>query len=265
MNESIAQDLVQVLNVWKSYGDHEVLKGIDLTISEGEVLCVIGPSGGGKSTLLRCINHLEDIDRGAIIVDKSIIGYSWNNGKLHQMRDRDICQQRKRIGMVFQQFNLFAHKTALENVMLGQVQVLGRSKKEARDRAQQLLTDVGLGDRISAYPHQLSGGQSQRVAIARALAMEPRLMLFDEPTSALDPELVGDVLKVMKQLVSEGMTMMVVTHEMEFARDAADKIAFMSGGEIVEYGPPEQVISNPQTARAQAFLSRVRNSENKES
>ncbi|SFS11819.1 amino acid ABC transporter ATP-binding protein, PAAT family [Agrococcus baldri] len=249
--------LVEIMGVRKSYGDLDVLKGIDLEVQEGQVVCLIGPSGGGKSTLLRCVNHLERVDQGAIKVAGEVVGYRWQNNSLHEMRSSQVCKQRAKIGMVFQQFNLFAHKTVLQNVTMGPIKLLGLSKDEAIERARTLLDHVGLLDKQSAYPSQLSGGQSQRVAIARALAMEPRLMLFDEPTSALDPELVGDVLSVMRDLVSQGMTMLVVTHEMGFARDAADSVAFMAGGEIVEHGTPEQVLGNPQRERTRSFLSRV--------
>jgi len=251
--------LVEIQGVRKSYGDLDVLKGIDLEVREGQVVCLIGPSGGGKSTLLRCVNHLERVDHGAIRVAGEVVGYRWHNGALYEMKHSQVCKQREKIGMVFQQFNLFSHKTVLQNITMAPIKLLGLSRDEAVARARGLLEKVGLGEKQDVYPSQLSGGQAQRVAIARALAMEPRLMLFDEPTSALDPELVGDVLSVMRDLVSEGMTMLVVTHEMGFARDAADWVAFMAGGEIVEEGPPEQVIGDPQRERTRTFLSRVRN------
>lgn len=250
--------LVEIQGVRKSYGDLDVLKSIDLDIHEGQVVCLVGPSGGGKTTLLRCVNHLERVDQGVIKVADEVIGYNWHNGALHEMKHSQVCKQREKIGMVFQQFNLFQHKTVLQNITMGPMKLLGLTRGEATERAVRLLDGVGLADKRNVYPSQLSGGQAQRVAIARALAMEPRLMLFDEPTSALDPELVGDVLTVMRDLASQGMTMLVVTHEMEFARDAADWVAFMAGGEIVEEGPPEQVLDNPQMERTRAFLRRVR-------
>jgi polar amino acid transport system ATP-binding protein len=222
------------------------------------VVCLLGPSGSGKTTFLRCINQLETIEGGRIWVDGELMGYSERDGKLYRLKDKEIAAQRREIGMVFQRFNLFPHMTAIENVAEAPVQVKGESKKSARDRAQQLLDRVGLGDRGTAYPAQLSGGQQQRVAIARALAMQPKLMLFDEPTSALDPELVGEVLAVMKELAGDGMTMIVVTHEMSFAREAADTVVFMDGGVVVEAGPPNQVIGDPQHQRTKTFLTRLR-------
>ncbi|MBB4687378.1 amino acid ABC transporter ATP-binding protein [Amycolatopsis jiangsuensis] len=251
--------VVSAQKLCKSFGPLEVLKGIDLEVHEREVLCLIGPSGSGKSTLLRCINHLEKVDAGRLYVDGVLVGYKQRGGKLHELRDKEIAAQRKDIGMVFQRFNLFPHMTALENVMEAPVQVRREPKARVRERASELLERVGLGDKADAYPGQLSGGQQQRVAIARALAMEPKLMLFDEPTSALDPELVGDVLGVMRQLAKDGMTMVVVTHEMQFAREVADKVLFMDGGVVVEDGPPEQVIGNPRHERTKTFLSRVLN------
>jgi polar amino acid transport system ATP-binding protein len=238
---------VEIRGLHKAFGDLEVLKGIDTTIHKGEVVCVIGPSGSGKSTLLRCVNLLEQPTSGQVFID----------GEEVTDPDCDIDHVRARLGMVFQQFNLFPHLTALENCMLAQRTVLRRSAPEARAKAQANLEKVGLGDRGASHPAQLSGGQQQRVAIARALSMDPELMLFDEPTSALDPELVGDVLAVMRQLADEGMTMMVVTHEMAFARDVADRVIFMDGGVIVEEGPPSQVIGAPQEERTRTFLQRV--------
>jgi polar amino acid transport system ATP-binding protein len=243
--------------VHKSFGGNEVLKGIDLEVAAGEVLCIIGPSGSGKSTFLRCINHLEKIDAGRLSVDGVLVGYRERAGRLHEMRERDIAAQRRQIGMVFQRFNLFPHLTALENLTEAPVRVRGDSRSDARDRAMRLLDMVGLGDRGGAYPSMLSGGQQQRVAIARALAMDPKLMLFDEPTSALDPELVGEVLDVMRRLAEAGMTMVVVTHEMGFAREVGDQLVFMDDGVVVEQGPPREIISNPQHQRTRAFLSNV--------
>ncbi|WP_020669233.1 amino acid ABC transporter ATP-binding protein [Amycolatopsis nigrescens] len=251
--------VVSAQRICKSFGDLDVLKGIDLEVHEREVLCLIGPSGSGKSTLLRCINNLEKIDAGRLYVDGDLIGYREREGRLYTLKDSEIAMQRKDIGMVFQRFNLFPHMTALENVIEAPVQVRGDSKAEAKKQARELLDRVGVGDKADAYPAQLSGGQQQRVAIARALAMRPKLMLFDEPTSALDPELVGDVLAVMRQLAEEGMTMVVVTHEMQFAREVADKVLFMDGGVVVEQGPPAQVIGDPQHERTQSFLARVLN------
>ncbi|RNL61921.1 amino acid ABC transporter ATP-binding protein [Nocardioides marmoriginsengisoli] len=249
--------LVQVTGVRKSYGAHEVLAGIDLTVEKGNVLCIIGPSGSGKSTLLRCLNHLEKIDAGRIEVCGELIGYERHHGHLREMREKDVARQRRKVGMVFQNFNLFAHRTVLENVVEAPVRVKGEPRDEVTARAVELLDRVGLGHRQHAYPSQLSGGQQQRVAIARALAMRPELMLFDEPTSALDPELVSEVLAVMKDLAVSGMTMVVVTHEIGFAREVADELVFMDGGVIVESGPPAEVIANPTHARTQEFLGRV--------
>jgi polar amino acid transport system ATP-binding protein len=251
--------VVSAQRVCKSFGKLEVLKGIDLEVREREVLCLIGPSGSGKSTLLRCINHLEKIDAGRLYVDGVLVGYRQRGDKLHELRENEVAEQRKDIGMVFQRFNLFPHMTALENVMEAPVQVRREPKAKARARALELLDRVGLADKAKNYPAQLSGGQQQRVAIARALAMQPRLMLFDEPTSALDPELVGDVLGVMRQLAKDGMTMVVVTHEMQFAREVADTVLFMDGGVIVESGPPAQVIGDPREERTKEFLARVIN------
>jgi polar amino acid transport system ATP-binding protein len=249
--------MVRATNIHKSFGHVEVLRGIDLTVMPGEVACVIGPSGSGKSTFLRCINHLEAIDSGQMEVDGELIGYRRRGDKLHELRESEVARQRRDIGMVFQRFNLFPHMTAMQNVMEAPCTVRRTPRKAAREQAAALLDRVGLGNRLDNYPAQLSGGQQQRVAIARALAMQPRLMLFDEPTSALDPELVGEVLDVMRSLAREGMTMVVVTHEMGFAREVADSLVFMDEGRIVEAGVPREVLSNPRHERTQAFLSKV--------
>ncbi len=249
--------MVKAENVHKSFGHVEVLKGIDLEVTNGEVFCILGPSGSGKSTFLRCINHLERVDGGRLSVDGKLIGYREEGDKLYEMHEREVAAQRRDIGMVFQRFNLFPHMTALENVMEAPVQVRGESKAVARKQGLELLDRVGLAERAGNYPAELSGGQQQRVAIARALAMKPKLMLFDEPTSALDPELVGEVLDVMKDLAREGMTMIVVTHEIGFAREVADTVVFMDGGVIVEAGKPADVLGNPQHVRTKAFLSKV--------
>jgi polar amino acid transport system ATP-binding protein len=248
---------VRADNVHKSYGSLEVLKGIDLVVRAGEVCCVLGPSGSGKSTFLRCVNHLEKINAGKIFVDGDLVGYHERGGKLHEMSDKDVARQRQAIGMVFQRFNLFPHMTVLQNVMEAPCLVKKEDKAGVRDRAAALLDRVGLADKRDNYPGQLSGGQQQRVAIARALAMRPKLMLFDEPTSALDPELVGEVLDVMKGLARDGMTMVVVTHEIGFAREVGDNVVFMDGGVVVEQGPPAEVLTNPQQTRTKAFLSKV--------
>jgi polar amino acid transport system ATP-binding protein len=251
------QPMVKAEEVHKAFGQVEVLRGIDLEVAPREVMCIIGPSGGGKSTFLRCINHLEQIDAGRLYVDGQLVGYNERGGKLHEMPTKQIAAQRRDIGMVFQRFNLFPHMTALENVMVGPIRVKRVPKDDARARALQLLDRVGLSDKPDVYPAQLSGGQQQRVAIARALAMDPRLMLFDEPTSALDPELVGEVLAVMKDLALSGMTMIVVTHEIGFAREVGDQLVFMSSGVVVEAGPPKDVLSSPQHQRTKDFLSKV--------
>jgi len=249
--------MVRAENVHKRFGKLEVLKGIDLAVGRGEVMCLLGPSGSGKSTFLRCINHLENIQAGRLFVDGELVGYREHGGKLHEIRESESAKQRAHIGMVFQHFNLFPHMTALQNVSLAPTAVLKVGRDEARRRAEDLLGRVGLGDKLNVYPVALSGGQQQRVAIARALAMQPKLMLFDEPTSALDPELVGEVLDVMRQLAADGMTMIVVTHEMGFAREVADKAVFMDGGVVVEAGKPAEVLVSPQHERTRAFLSKV--------
>lgn len=247
--------MIAFRDVWKNYGRLDVLKGIDLEIPKGSVTCLIGPSGSGKSTLLRCVNHLEKVTAGRIEVDGELIGYQEKNGTLYEISEAAAAKQRRGIGMVFQHFNLFPHRTVLENIIEAPVLVNGEDKETATGYAMNLLEQVGLADKRDAYPVQLSGGQQQRVAIARALAMRPKLMLFDEPTSALDPELVGEVLGVMRSLADDGMTMLVVTHEMGFAREVADEVAFMDGGVIVEKGPAEDLINNPQHPRTQEFLS----------
>jgi polar amino acid transport system ATP-binding protein len=249
--------MVRAEAVHKRFGRLEVLKGIDLEVARGEVMCLLGPSGSGKSTFLRCINHLEKINSGRLFVDGELVGYRESAGKLHELRDKEITQKRAEIGMVFQQFNLFPHMTAVQNVMLGPLRVKGLSRAVARDRGVELLGRVGLSDKVSTYPVALSGGQQQRVAIARALAMEPKLMLFDEPTSALDPELVGDVLDAMRQLAHDGMTMIVVTHEIGFAREVADTVVFMDEGVVVEAGKPDDVLNNPRHERTKTFLWKV--------
>ena len=243
--------------VCKSYGHVQVLQGIDLVVMPGEVTCLVGPSGSGKSTFLRCINHLEKIDSGRLSVGGELVGYREERGRLHELKDREVCRKRAEIGMVFQNFNLFQHMTALENIIEAPQRVLKESKADATAHAQELLAMVGMSDRQGSYPRQLSGGQQQRVAIARALAMRPTLMLFDEPTSALDPELVGEVLSAMRVLAESGMTMIIVTHEMGFAREVADELVFMDAGRIVESGKPRSVLDDPQHARTQAFLSKV--------
>jgi len=259
VNERLApgRPKVSVEGVHKSFGSVHVLKGIDLGVDEGTVTCILGPSGSGKSTLIRCINHLEKVDNGRIYVDGQLVGYEEHRGELLEMRPKKIARQRSEIGMVFQSFNLFPHRTALENVMEGPVQVRGEAPELARQAAYRLLERVGLGEKASAYPAHLSGGQQQRVAIARALAMRPKVMLFDEPTSALDPELVGEVLDVMKSLAADGMTMIVVTHEIGFAREVADSVVFMDAGLIVEVGTPTEVLRSPRNDRTRAFLAKV--------
>ncbi|HJP78112.1 MAG TPA: amino acid ABC transporter ATP-binding protein [Pseudonocardiaceae bacterium] len=251
------QPMVLAESVHKRFGRVEVLKGISLAVQPREVMCVIGPSGSGKSTFLRCINHLEKIDAGKLWVDGELVGYRQKGDKLYELRDREVAEKRREIGMVFQRFNLFPHMSAVDNIIEAPMNVRGENKATARARATELLEQVGLADKANAYPRELSGGQQQRVAIARALAMRPKLMLFDEPTSALDPELVGDVLTVMRQLAEDGMTMVVVTHEMGFAREVGDSLVFMDGGVIVEKGKPRDVISDPQHERTKSFLAKV--------
>lgn len=254
---SSGQPMVVSQAVHKSFGALEVLRGIDLEVARGEVACLVGPSGSGKTTFLRCINHLEQISAGRLYVDGELIGYTERDGNLYELHPRDAARQRRDIGMVFQHFNLFPHMTALENIIEAPTRVKRQSKADAIAAAQRLLAQVGLAGKERAYPAQLSGGQQQRVAIARALAMEPKLMLFDEPTSALDPELVGEVLDAMKALAEAGMTMVVVTHEMGFAREVADHLIFMDGGVVIESGKPDAVLSNPRHERTRAFLSKV--------
>jgi polar amino acid transport system ATP-binding protein len=249
--------MVEARGVHKYYGSNLVIRGIDMTVSPGEVTCLLGPSGSGKSTFLRCINHLEKINAGTISVAGELVGYRRHNGRLHELRDAEIADRRSDIGMVFQQFNLFPHMTVLENLIEAPVQVRREKAKDATARARTLLERVGLADKADAYPRSLSGGQQQRVAIARALNMRPKLMLFDEPTSALDPELVGEVLDVMRDLAADGMTMIVVTHEIGFAREVADTVTFMDGGVVVESGPPDEVLGDPQHERTRSFLSKV--------
>jgi polar amino acid transport system ATP-binding protein len=252
-----ARPMVEAVEVHKSFGRVEVLMGITLKVLPGEVMCLIGPSGSGKSTFLRCINHLEKINAGRLFVDGELVGYRQRGSRLHELHEREVAMQRTEIGMVFQRFNLFPHMTAIENIVEAPIRVKGETREQARAYARELLEKVGLGDRSGAYPNQLSGGQQQRVAIARALAMRPKLMLFDEPTSALDPELVGDVLAVMRQLAEDGMTMIVVTHEMGFAREVGDSLVFMDAGVVVESGSPREVLANPSHERTQSFLSKV--------
>jgi polar amino acid transport system ATP-binding protein len=254
MSEEI---LVKAIDVTKSFGDFRALHSVSLDVKKGEVACIIGPSGSGKSTFLRCINLLERIDSGGIWVNGELIGYRREGDKLYEISDAEIARQRRRIGMVFQRFNLFPHKTALENIMEGPVQVLNEPVKEAREHARELLARVGLADKTNHYPSELSGGQQQRVAIARAMGMRPDLILFDEPTSALDPELVSEVLDVMKDLAKSGMTMVVVTHEMGFARNVANRVAFMEAGRLEEYGPAEKVLTKPDNARTAQFIKAV--------
>jgi polar amino acid transport system ATP-binding protein len=252
-----AEPMVKADGICKNFGSNQVLKGIDLHVQPGEVVCLIGPSGSGKSTFLRCINHLETVNGGRMWVHGKIVGYDLKGAKLYEQSHNDVCRARSEVGMVFQQFNLFPHMTVLENLIEAPRLVRKEKKATAVERALGLLEKVGLAEKAKAYPRQLSGGQQQRVAIARALCMEPKLMLFDEPTSALDPELVGEVLKVMKDLASSGMTMIVVTHEMNFARDVADRVVFMADGYVVEEGPAREIITNPQNERTKAFLASV--------
>jgi len=249
--------MVEAQRVCKRFGKLEVLRGISLQVPKGGVVVVIGPSGSGKSTFLRCLNHLENIDAGRLYVDGTLVGYEQRGDKLHELKDKEVCVQRSKIGMVFQSFNLFPHMTTIENIVAAPTRVKGEKKAAAIQHAQELLALVGLADKGACYPRQLSGGQQQRVAIARALAMRPKLMLFDEPTSALDPELVSEVLDVMKQLALDGMTMIVVTHEMGFAREVADSVVFIDGGVVVEAGTPREVLGNPQHERTKSFVSKV--------
>jgi len=249
--------MVRAEGVYKSFGRLEVLKGVSLEVQQGEVVCVLGPSGSGKSTFLRCINHLEKIDAGRLWVDGSLVGYREADGKIYELRDSEVCRKRAQIGMVFQRFNLFAHRTVLENVIEAPTRVKGVPRTEAVARATDLLGRVGLADKLDTYPAQLSGGQQQRVAIARALAMQPKLMLFDEPTSALDPELVGEVVDVMRRLAQDGMTMIVVTHEMGFARETADRVLMMDDGRVIEEGPPDRFFDAPREERTKQFLSKI--------
>ncbi len=257
MSDAGTPPMVSAVGVRKSFGRTEVLKGIDLEVQRREVFCIVGPSGSGKSTFLRCINHLETVNAGRLSVDGELVGYRRKGDKLYELREKEIARKRAEIGMVFQRFNLFPHMTAMGNIVEGPLRVKGENKAEVHERAQMLLDRVGLGDRGGAYPRELSGGQQQRIAIARALAMRPKLMLFDEPTSALDPELVGEVLDVMRGLVDEGMTMLLVTHEMGFAREVGDALVFMDDGVVVEAGKPRDVLGNPQHERTRAFLSKV--------
>lgn len=248
--------VLRIRNLHKSFGNNEVLKGIDLDVAPSEVVAILGPSGSGKSTLLRCVNQLEKIHKGFVEVDGEQIGFQLRGEKLVVLSKRAIAAQRSKMGMVFQSFNLYPHMTVLQNVIEAPLQVHGIAKREAIAYAKELIARVGMSEKLSAYPRQLSGGQQQRVAIARALAIRPKILLFDEPTSALDPELVGEVLATMKDLASQGLTMVVVTHEIGFAREAADRVVFMDGGHVIEQGPPEEVLVNPQHERTQSFLSR---------
>ncbi len=257
MTASSTEPMVRADRVHKNFGALRVLNGISLEVRHGEVLCLIGPSGSGKSTFLRCINHLEQVSAGRLYVAGELVGYREKAGRLYELHPRDAARQRREIGMVFQHFNLFPHRTALGNVIEAPMQVKKVRKAAATARAKELLDRVGLADKVNAYPAQLSGGQQQRVAIARALAMDPKLMLFDEPTSALDPELVGEVLTVMRELADSGMTMVVVTHEMGFAREVADQLVFMDQGVVVEAGPPAELLAAPRHDRTKEFLSRL--------
>ncbi|WP_433584734.1 amino acid ABC transporter ATP-binding protein [Microbacterium hydrocarbonoxydans] len=255
--ETATRGLVEIHNVHKSYGGVEVLSGIDLTVRPGEVVALLGPSGSGKSTLLRTINHLESVDRGSVTVDGELIGYELRGEKLHELHEREILRRRTQVGIVFQNFNLFPHLTALENITEAPIARGKLSKDDARELALGLLDRVGLADKADAYPRQLSGGQQQRVAIARALALKPKVLLFDEPTSALDPELVGEVLEVIRDLAQLGTTLIIVTHEIGFAREVADRVVFLDGGVIVEQGPPADVLVAPRHPRTQEFLAKV--------
>jgi len=255
--QDAARPMVEAIGVRKAFDSLQVLSGIDLTIRKGEVACMLGPSGSGKSTFLRCINHLEKVSGGEILVDGELIGYRRRGDRLYELKAAELARQRRDIGMVFQRFNLFPHLDVTENIVQAPVLIRGEPRREAVARARALLEMVDLGDKAQAYPQQLSGGQQQRVAIARALAMRPKLMLFDEPTSALDPELVGEVLAVMKRLAAEGMTMLVVTHELGFAREVADRVIFMDQGVVVEEGTAAEVLDHPRHQRTQAFLRRI--------
>ncbi len=257
LQETQSGAMVRAEKIVKRFGSLTVLNGVDLRVKRGQVVVIIGPSGSGKTTLLRCINHLEKIDDGRIYIEDELIGYREVGGRLVEDKEANIARIRAQVGFVFQRFNLFPHKTALENVMEAPIHVLHRARNEVKEQAMDLLGKVGLAEKAGAYPHKLSGGQQQRVAIARALAMNPKLMLFDEATSALDPELVGDVLKVMRQLAEEGMTMVVVTHEMGFAREVADHVIFMDNAQIVEQGPPRQLFDAPQSERTRSFLRQL--------
>jgi polar amino acid transport system ATP-binding protein len=257
MNSAPALPMVDADRVWKSFGKLQVLRGISLRVQPGEVVCLLGPSGSGKTTFLRCINHLEKISAGRLLVDGELVGYREHGSKLVERSAREIAAQRAQMAMVFQQYNLFPHRTVLDNVIEAPVRVKKEPRAEATERGMAMLSRVGLADKASSYPGQLSGGQQQRVAIARALNMRPKLMLFDEPTSALDPELVGEVLDVMRGLAHEGMTMVVVTHEIGFAREVADRVVLMDGGVVVESGPPQQVLVDPQHERTRSFLAKV--------
>ncbi len=253
----MGEPMVKAESVKKSFGKLQVLNGVSFEVQPGEVVCMIGPSGSGKSTFLRCINHLEKIDSGRLSVEGNLVGYRQSGDKIYELRDSEVCKERAEIGMVFQRFNLFAQMTVLENIIEAPLRVKKQNKKEAIQRATKLLEQVGLSDKVDNYPSQLSGGQQQRVAIARALAMDPKLMLFDEPTSALDPELVGDVLKVMKDLAQAGMTMIVVTHEMGFAKEVADRVVMMDQGIIIEDAPPDKFFTSPQHPRTKQFLAKI--------
>ena len=257
MQPSEIAAMIRCEDVHKRFGRLEVLRGVSLDIEKGEVVVIAGPSGSGKSTLLRCINHLERVDKGRIYVDGQPVGYREVKGKFVEKSEREVARMRASIGMVFQRFNLFPHLTVLSNVIDAPVHVRKLKRSEALEAGRTMLRKVGLGDKLDSYPAQLSGGQQQRVAIARALAMEPKVMLFDEPTSALDPELVGKVLEVMKSLARDGMTMIVVTHEMGFAREVADRVMLMDEGVIIEEGPPAQFFNNPRNERTKLFLSKI--------
>jgi polar amino acid transport system ATP-binding protein len=253
----MSEPALKAENVHKRYGRLDVLNGVSLEVQPREVMCLVGPSGSGKTTFLRCVNHLERIDGGRLWVDGELVGYRQSGDRLHELREAEVARKRAEIGMVFQRFNLFPHMTALANVVEAPIRVKGMARREATERATELLRSVGLADKLGAFPPQLSGGQQQRVAIARALAMEPKLILFDEPTSALDPELVGEVLDTMRRLAADGMTMVVVTHELAFAREVGDTLVFMDGGVVVESGPPRELLSNPQNERTRSFLGKV--------